>query len=171
LRVYEPYRFGKPMPLDWITGNGLQTLQLSSGQRAVSLAVALVTFAVGCAILAQRVRFRLAPPQVPLASAAMMALTLASSPVCWTHYQLLEYPGVAILLTYAARRKLWCLLGVATLSAALLYPIPVDVLRAYYQQNNNWPNSPLVMYFWTSIPAVASLVLFALMTRELPKIR
>jgi hypothetical protein len=28
----------------------------------------------------------------------------------------------------------------------------------------------VVMYLWTSIPAIASLVLFALMTRELPRI-
>lgn len=171
LRVYEPYRFGRAMPLDWITGNGLQTLELSPAQRAISLAVALVTLAVGCLILAQRVRFRLAAPQVPLASAAMIALALAASPVCWTHYQLMQYPGVAILLAYAARRKLWWLLGIGALSAALLYPIPVDVLRAYYERNNSWPNSPVVMYSWTTLPALASLVLFALMTRELPKVR
>ena len=52
-------------------------------------------------------------------------------------------------------------------SAALLYPIPVAVLRAYYEPSKMWPNSPIVMYFWTSIPAIASLVLFGLMTREL----
>ncbi len=170
LRVYEPFHFGKPMPIDWIIGNGLQTLHLSSGQRLVSLGVALITLTVGCVILAFRVRGRLAAEQVPLASAAMLALALAASPVCWTHYQIMEYPGVALLLTYAARRRLWWLLGIATASAAFLYPIPVTVLRAYYEQSNNWPNSPIVMYFWTSIPAVASVVLFALMTRELTRI-
>jgi hypothetical protein len=170
LRIYEPFHFGKPMPLDWITGNGLQTLHLSSGQRVVSLGVSLVTLIVGCLMLALRVRFRLDASQVPMASAATVALALAASPVCWTHYQLMEYPGVAIILIYAARRRLWRLLGIAAVSAALLYPIPVAVLRAYYEQHNNWPNSPLVMYFWTTIPAIASLVLFAVMTRELPRI-
>jgi hypothetical protein len=167
LRIYEPFHFGKPMPLDWIIGNGLQTLQLSFGQRLVSLSVAMVTLALGCVALVFRVRGRLAPEQVPLASAAMVALALAASPVCWTHYQIMEYPGVALLLTYAARRKLWWLLGMATASAAFLYPIPVAVLRAYYEPSQSWPNSPIVMYFWTSIPAVASVVLFGLMTREL----
>jgi hypothetical protein len=95
---------------------------------------------------------------------------LAASPVCWTHYQIMEYPGVALFLTYAARRRLWWVLGMATASAAFLYPIPVAVLRAYYSQANNWPHSPMVMYFWTSIPAIASVVLFGLMTRELPRI-
>jgi hypothetical protein len=170
LRIYEPFQFGKEIPLSWITGNGLQTLQLSSGQRVVSLGVALITLILGCLILAARVRFKLSARQVPLASAAVVALTLAASPVCWTHYQIMQYPGVALFLTYAASRRLWWLLGIGAASAAFLYPIPVAVLKAYYAQNNNWPNSPIVMYFWTSIPAVASVVLFGLMTRELTRI-
>lgn len=170
LRIYEPFQFGKRMPLDWITGNGLQTLELSSRQQLVSLGVALTTLLLGCLILARRVRFKLAARQAPLASAAVVALALAASPVCWTHYQIIQYPGVALFLTYAASRRLWWLLGIAAASAALLYPIPVAVLRAYYKQGNDWPNSPIAMYFWTSIPAIASVVLFGLMTRELPRI-
>ncbi len=100
----------------------------------------------------------------------MMALALAASPVGWTHYQVMQYPGVALFLGYAARRRLWWLLGAAAACAAFLYPIPVAVLRAYYEVGNSWPNSPIVMYFWTSISAIASIVLFGLMTRELPRI-
>jgi Glycosyltransferase family 87 len=170
LRVYEPFQSGRPMPRDWITGNGLQDLKLSSGQRILSLSVALVTLAVGCVILAIRVHGKLKYRQSPLASAAIMALALAASPVCWTHYQVMQYPGVALFLGYAAQRRLWWLLGAAAICAAFLYPIPVAVLRAYYEQSNSWPNSPAVMYFWTSIPAIASLVLFGLMTRELPRV-
>jgi hypothetical protein len=48
---------------------------------------------------------------------------------------------------------------------AFLYPLPVAVLRAYYVRSSSWPNSPEVMYFWTSISPIASLVLFGLMTR------
>jgi len=48
--------------------------------------------------------------------------------------------------------------------------VPVAVLRAYYMRSNSWPNSPEVMYFWTSISPIASLVLFGLMTRELPRV-
>jgi hypothetical protein len=55
-------------------------------------------------------------------------------------------------------------------SAAFLYPLPVAVLRAYYVRSNSWPNSPAVMYFWTSISPIASLVLFGLITRELPRV-
>jgi len=172
LRIYEPFRPDQAMPHDWVYGNGLETLELSSRQRAVSLAVSIVTLMLGCLLLARRVRFRLDTAQIPLASAALVALALAASPVCWTHYQLMEYPGVALLLGYAARRRRWWLLGIAALSAALLYPIPVDVLRASYQQHNGWQNIPASpIYLWTTIPAIATLALFTLMTRELPRIK
>jgi len=82
----------------------------------------------------------------------------------------MQYPGVALLLGYAARRRLWWLMAAALVCGAFLYPVPVAVLRAYYVPSNSWPNSPLVMYFWTSISPVASLVLFSLMARELPRL-
>jgi Glycosyltransferase family 87 len=169
LRIYEPFYVDEPMPQDWITGNGLEDLKLSRQQQIVSLGVSLITLVTGCLILAIRVRGRLDAGQVPLASAAVIALALAASPVCWTHYEVMQYPGVALLLTHAARRKLWWLLAAVAVSAAFLYPVPVDVLRAYYERINAWPNSPWVMYFWTSVPAVASLALFGLMTRQVAK--
>jgi alpha-1,2-mannosyltransferase len=170
LRVDEPFRFGKPMPHDWITGHTLQELRLSPEERRLSLAVAFLTLAVGCAILAITVRGKLEYRQTALACAAMAALALAASPVCWTHYQVMQYPGVALFLGYAARRRLWGLLGATAACAAFLYPIPVAVLKAYYEASNRWPNSPIVMYFWTSVSAAASLALFGLMIRELPRI-
>jgi hypothetical protein len=170
LRIYEPLPPGGPMPNDWITGNGLPGLRLSTGQRLLSAGVALATLAVGCLALAIAVRGRLTSRQVSLAGAAIMALALAASPVSWTHYQVMQYPGVALLLGYAARRRLWWLLAAALVCAAFLYPLPVAVLRAYYVRSNSWPNSPAVMYFWTSISPIASLVLFGLITRELPRV-
>jgi alpha-1,2-mannosyltransferase len=168
LRVYKPFRSGKPMPHDWITGNTLQELSLSPEEGRLSLVVALITLAVGCVILAMRVGGRLEYGQTALASAAMIALALAASPISWTHYQVMQYPGVALFLGYAARRRLWRLFGAVTACAAFLYPIPVAVLKAYYDVGNSWPNSPLVMYFWTSVSAVASVALFGLMACELP---
>ncbi|MGD0359670.1 MAG: glycosyltransferase 87 family protein [Bryobacteraceae bacterium] len=171
LRIYEPLRPGRPIPTDWITGNGLQTLRLSANQGLISAGVALVTLAAGCMVLVVVVRGRLTSQQVPLACSAMLALALAASPVCWTHYQVMQYPGAALFLGYAARRKLWRLVGTALTCAMFLYPLPVAVLRSYYLRSNGWPDSPWVMYFWTSIPSIASLVLFGLMARELPEIQ
>jgi hypothetical protein len=170
LRIYEPLQPGGSMPNDWITGNGLPGLRLSTSQRALSAGVALLTLTIGCLILAIRLRGRLTRGQAPLAGAAIMALALVASPVGWTHYQVMQYPGIALLLGYAAKRRLWWLLGEALVCAAFLYPVPVAVLRAYYMRNNSWPNSPAVMYFWTTISPVASLMLFSLMTRELPRV-
>ena len=158
------------MPHDWLTGNTLQELSLSAKERGLSLAVAFATLIAGCVILAIRVRGGLDHRQAALASAAIVALALAASPVGWTHYQVMQYPGVALFLGYAAQRRLWRLLAAAAACAAFLYPIPVAVLKAYYDVANSWPNSPTVMYFWTSVSALASLALFGLMTRELPRV-
>ena len=155
------------MPNDWITGNGLPGLRLSARQRLLSAGVALITLAVGCVLFAIQVRGRLTAKQVPLAGAAIMALALAASPVSWTHYQVMQYPGVALLLGYAVRQRLWWLVGSALVCAAFLYPVPVMVLRAYYERSNSWPNSPAVMYFWTTVSPIASLVLFGLMSLRL----
>jgi hypothetical protein len=170
LRIYEPLPPGGPMPNGWITGNGLPGVRLSTGRRLLSAGVAFATLATGCVVLAIKVRGKITSKQVALASAAIMALALAASPVSWTHYQVMQYPGIALLLGYAVRRRLWWLLGAALVCAAFLYPVPVMVLRAYYERNNNWPNSPAVMYFWTTVSPVASLILFGLMTRELPRV-
>ena len=100
-----------------------------------------------------------------------VALVLAASPVCWTHYQVMQYPGAALFLGYAARRKLWRLRGTDPDVRDVPLPFAGGRLRSYDERSNSWPDSPWVMYFWTSIPSIASLVLFSLMTRELPEIQ
>jgi len=42
---------------------------------------------------------RIREQQVPWVMAALVSLALVASPVSWTHYQVLEYPGVALLLS------------------------------------------------------------------------
>jgi hypothetical protein len=167
LRIYEPPRPHGPLPNTWIAGNTLEALQLSRRQRFLSASVALAALAAGFAILAAAVRGRLSSAQMPMACAATVALTLAAAPVCWTHYQVMQYPGVALLLGYAARNRRRRLLAAALICAAFLYPVPVAVLRACYQQNGAWPNAPATMYSWTSVSPVASLALFGLMVRQL----
>jgi hypothetical protein len=45
--------------------------------------------------------------------------------------------------------------------AGLLYPIPAQILWAYYLRYNAWTAHSLVtIYLWTSVPPLASLTLF-----------
>jgi hypothetical protein len=66
-----------------------------------------------------------------------------------------------------AGRQCWLLAAAALVCAAFLCPVPVAVLRACYQQNGGWPNTPALIYFWTSVSPTASLALFGLMVRQL----
>jgi hypothetical protein len=114
---------------------------------------------------------RLRPEGVGLAASALLCLALAVSPVSWTHYRVMLYPAVAFALCWAARARRWPLFAAVLAAAAFVYPVPVLVLRAGYWGNGGaWPNRPVYMYWWTSIPTAATLVLFALMLRELRRI-
>lgn len=96
-----------------------------------------------------------------------MSLALAASPICWWHYQVLQYPGLAILLVSALRQaRPWLFCG-ALVNAAFLFPIPAAVLRFLYHQHERWPDLPTALCFWTAVPAAATLVLFAFLTASL----
>jgi len=89
---------------------------------------------------------------------------MAASPISWTHYQVLQYPGLALLLHHALRRRAWMLSGATLVLGGLLYPLPVAVLRAYYRQFGAWTAaSPATLYVWTSVAPLAALVLFGVL--------
>jgi len=154
------------LPLNWSVVE-LSDLRLPGDERAASVATAAITMIAGALVLFIAVGGRLSAKQLPWAMAGLLSLGLAASPVSWTHYQAMQCPGMAMLLAHAFRQRRWRLLFVALLCAAALYPLPVAVLGAYYRQHNTWNTVPLaVMYFWTSIATLASLVLFGLFARE-----
>jgi hypothetical protein len=98
--------------------------------------------------------------------AAPTSLSLAAAPVCWTHYQVMQYPGIALLLCYALQKRLWRLLGGTLVCAALLYPVPVAILTDYYAKYGKWTAaSPVTLYVWTSVAPLAALALFGLLVR------
>jgi hypothetical protein len=163
LRVLEPPDGDGKLPRDWVTGWDLPRLHLSSEQKLVSLSAALVTLTAGLALLWFKTRGRLSAEQIPIAGTALIALALAASPIAWWHYQAMQYPGVALLLYSAIRARDWRRLGFALACAAFLFPLPAAVLRYYYHQHERWPDAPGLMYFWTSVTPLASLVLFALL--------
>jgi hypothetical protein len=170
LRVLEPPGAREKLPNDWINGWDLPRLHLTPQQKAVSLAVAFVTLAAGLALLGLRTRGRIDRDDVPLAGTAVVALAMAASPIAWWHYQAMQYPGVALLLYASIQRRDWRRLSAAVVSALLVFPIPAGVLRYYYHQHGDrWPDAPALLYVWTSVAPVASLLLFGLLLSYIPR--
>jgi hypothetical protein len=81
----------------------------------------------------------------------------------WTHYQILQYPGVALLLADSIRRRAWGMLAAVIACFALAYQLPQAILTAYHDQHSGWTTaSPALLYIWTSVAALACLGLFGL---------
>jgi hypothetical protein len=172
LRILDPPTPGAgSLPRAWETGNDLPHLRLPGTRRVISIGVALATLLVGLAILAFVTKGRLSPEQLPFAMAALISLSLAAAPVGWTHYQVMQYPGVALLLSYAAQKRSGPLLAGTLAIAALLYPVPVAILADYYQKYGKFTAaSPATLYLWTSVAPFAALALFGLLVRAAAKI-
>jgi hypothetical protein len=163
LRLLDPPHRPYPLPHDWEAGTDLEHFQMPLSSRIAALATSMLTLSVGLFAMCRAFRWRLTDEQVPWAMSALVALALAASPVGWTHYQVLQYPGVALLLAYLWRRRQWLQLSLALLLAGLLYPIPVAILGRYYDRYHAWTAySPATLYVWTSVTPLASLCLVAM---------
>ncbi len=185
LRNLDPPEQGAELPHNWLYGNDLGAVYLPMDQRLISISVAAIVLIAGFTALwvVSRGRFtalgqpqngggpgslsdneagaRFGPASPTLwASAAMIAVTLAASPICWTHYQILDYPGVALLIVATIRRRRWRTLAWAVVCYAFTYQVPVLVLRRYVQIHGGWvADSPDTLYFWTSVTPLANLAL------------
>jgi hypothetical protein len=167
LRILDPPTPGADsLPRDWEAGNDLPHLRLPASRRWISIGVAFATMLVGLAVLPFMMKGRISTAQLPLVMAALISLSLAASPVAWTHYQVMQYPGVALLLFHTMRSRLWAMLTATLACAALLYPLPVAILTAYFGKYGKWTAaSPATLYFWTSVTPIAALVLVWLLIR------
>jgi hypothetical protein len=85
--------------------------------------------------------------------------------VSWSHYQIIQYPGAAMLLMYVIRHRRLTMALVALPCLALLYPAPMVALRGYFGAHGVTAFSPATLYLWTSVAPVASLVLFGIYLR------
>ncbi len=167
LRASDWPRPGGGIPADWVFGYDLPNLRHSPAQRVLSLGVTAATLLAGLLALYRVSGGRIAGTERTVAGAALMSLALAASPICWWHYQVLQYPGTAIVLATALRQaRPWIFCG-ALANAAFLFPLPAAVLRFLYHQHQRWPDFPATLCFWTTAPAAATIVLFALLTASL----
>jgi hypothetical protein len=167
LRILDPPTPGPgSLPHDWEAGNDLPHLHLPANRRLISIGAALATLLAGLLALAFATRGSLSPEQASFAMAALTSLSLAAAPVSWTHYQVMQYPGVALLLWHSWRSRAWAALGAALACAALLYPLPVAILTDYYEKYGRFTaESPVTLYIWTSVTPLAALVLCWLLVR------
>ena len=162
LRLLTPIRRGAPFPADWEFGNVAADLHLAPRLQWISVGTACAVLTVGLIALVVSCRGRLNTTQIPWAMAGLVAVSLAVAPVCWTHYQLLQYPGVAMLLTVAIRRRYWWITLATAASFALAYQLPQYFLIAYHDAHNGWTTaSPATVWFWSSVSPFASLAIFA----------
>lgn len=166
LRAMDPPKRGSHLPPAWEYGNA--TTEIAKPERGlVSAAVAASTLGVGLLALLWISRGTLNANQSPFAMAGLLSLSLAAAPICWTHYQVMQYPGLALLLCTAWRRHSWVRLSSIVVLGACLYQLPVGVLTDYYRQHAGWTaDSPAILYFWTTLTPIASLALFALFLWE-----
>jgi hypothetical protein len=167
LRILDPPTQPYPLPASWEHGMDLYRFRLSPAQSAIAVAVAALTLAIGLLALSRAVRYRLSDDQLPWAMAALVSLALAATPVGWSHYQMLQYPGVALLLIHAWRGRRWGELSIVIMLGALLYPIPAQILWAYFLRYHAWTAHSLsTLYIWTSVSPLASLGLFVVFLRK-----
>jgi hypothetical protein len=164
LRVLDPPSPGGPLPRDWDTQ--LPDLRLPASHRWSSIGAAFSTLAVGIAILAVKLRRTGLPQHDSFAMAALVSLSVAASPVSWYHYQELQYPGLALLLAHALRSRRWGMLTAVISLGALLCPVPLAAIDAYYGRYGSLTVSLPALYLLTSVAPLASLALFGLFLRE-----
>jgi len=163
LRLLDPITPGASLPQNWLFGHEAAELHLAPALRWISASAAIATLGAGIVALLLVCRGRLTRLQVPWAMAGLVSLSLIAAPVCWTHYQILQYPGVALLLADSIRRRAWGMLAAVIACFALVYQLPQAILTAYHDQHSGWTTaSPALLYVWTSVAPLACVALFGI---------
>lgn len=161
LRVVDPARRKFLLPNGWLLGTDLQHFRLPPHLALAALAVSVLTLAAGVLILVRATGLQVREEQVPWAMAALVSLALLASPVSWTHYQVLQYPGVALLLIYAWKQRQWPQLATVLALAGLLHPVPIRFFD--WVSHTPWKDSYLApLYFWDTVPTITTAVFFSM---------
>jgi alpha-1,2-mannosyltransferase len=162
LRTLDFPSTGDAVPHDWEFGNVTTNLHLPTSRRWLSVADSVGVLALGSLLFWLSVR-RGQMTETALLLGGLISLGLAASPVCWSHYQMMQYPGVALLVGRAVQARRWRVAGSALVLFAFCYAVPVEFLYRHYVAVGGWGNaSASVVYVWTAIPPLASLGLFGL---------
>jgi hypothetical protein len=121
-------RNGEEIPEDWQAGTHPR-IELPAWRQAVTAGTAAATLLLGLLLVPVfRSRLHLL--------AALVALALLASPISWYHYQMMQFPGLALLTAEALRSRAWGrLAGVTALEFALTRSEFRDLLAG-------WPMLP-----------------------------
>lgn len=166
LRALDPPKRSGHLPANWENGNMVELLHLTQTEKLLSAGTAVVVLAGGLLALILVCGGKLNREQVPWAMAGLVSLSLAAAPVCWTHYQVLQYPGIALLLADSVRRRAWRAAAGVILCSALVYPLPYAALTYFDRHGGLSTASPATIYFWTSVAPLACLGLYGLFLRR-----
>jgi hypothetical protein len=181
LRLLDPPAGTGRLPHNWEFGNNVHELNVPESHLWIAVAIAASVMALGLLLLW---RWAASAPDsssvpssaatltpgttpLPLVSAALVSLTLAVSPVCWSHYQLLQYPGVALLLAGFVRQKRFR--AAAALVAVFfgVYQFPILGLGPYLAAYGWTAANPALLWALTSMTPLCSLGLFVFYANEL----
>jgi len=167
LRILDPPAGAGRLPHNWEFGNNVHELNVAETHLWIAVTVAAGTLAAGLLSLHRWAALKPEKTPLPLVSAALVALTLAASPVCWSHYQLLQYPGVALLLAGFVRQKRFWAAGALAAVFLGVYQLPILGLGPYLA-TYGWTaaNRPL-LWALTSMTPLCSLGLFVFCWYEL----
>ncbi len=168
VRLLDPARRDFLTPTNWMLGTNLEHFHLPPRLAAAGLAISILMLAVGLFMLIRSTGLRIREEQAPWAISALVSLALIASPVCWTHYQVLQYPGVALLLIWAWRHRRWAQLGVTLAIAASIYPLPMHMMDALSRPGA--AASLNVILFWSAVPPLASFATFAMQVRRAARV-
>ncbi len=150
-------------------GHNIQSLELSAARKVTSLIVAIAALVGGLWLLTRATLRRRSAPDNAAMDAALLALALVAAPIVWPHYQLLLLPGIARLasdLAETRRRIERSLLAIASLVANWYEPVARSLYLAYWTATID---SVAPVWLVTSIPTIASAVLFTLQLRRLAR--
>ncbi len=164
LRLFDPIVEGAArIPANWEHGHTAALVELAPLLRWISAAVGVLTLVIGIAVVLWVFKGRLSYGQYPWVLAGLVSLSLAAAPVCWTHYQVLQYPGIAVMLALSVRARKWLTALAITFLFASAYLLPEAALIYYHDHHNGWTlHSPSTLYFWSTCPVIATFGLFVL---------
>jgi hypothetical protein len=164
LRVVSYPRDEGGIPKGWLAGNNPSDFEPSRAEAAMSLTTSVAVLGGGfvCLLIAARGRTVRHEPLV----AALVALGVVASPIAWYHYQLIQFPGIAWLLTDSVRKKRAArTIVIGALCLALTWMARLDPVGLGIAAEMD----PMTLTLRGAIAVVLGLVLFGLLVRSMVK--